>query len=334
MANQDLVNNMMTHIDNLLATPLEQLIRNQEKWGPIHFEPARQDIGMILTLGGYLRELPLNLLPDGSANAIAQSLNTSNVALSSIRAFSVESGSPPQQRDQVIAQIHREAEQLLVQVGNWIPFLAYQKGDVQKNINALNESVGKANQILKDAAGDIEKKKGDIDGIITAAREASASAGVAVFTSNFSEQEAILRTEAIWWLKITAGLALGTVLVGFGSFFVPLPLGASNAQVLQFMTSKIIILATLLTSTVWCGRVYKATRHQAAINNHRANSIKTFQAFVKAASDDATRNAVLLETTRSIFAIAPSGYLESSDAATDTGSKVLEIIKNTGKDGH
>jgi hypothetical protein len=54
---------------------------------------------------------------------------------------------------------------------------------------------------------------------------------------------------------------------------------------------------------------------------------------VKATDDTATRNAVLLETTRSIFAIAPSGYLESGDSSADTGSKVLEIVKSATNGG-
>jgi len=87
------------------------------------------------------------------------------------------------------------------------------------------------------------------------------------------------------------------------------------------------VLLVLLTATVWCGRIYKALKHQITVNRHRANSLKTFQAFVKAASDDATRNAVLLETTRSIFTNSPSGYLEGSDSASDTNTKVLEIVK-------
>jgi hypothetical protein len=83
-----------------------------------------------------------------------------------------------------------------------------------------------------------------------------------------------------------------------------------------------------MTATVWCGRIYKATKHQAVTNQHRANALKTFQAFVKAALDDATRDAVLLETTRSIFTIAPSGYLETSEPSAEPVSKLMEIIRS------
>ncbi|MFZ1547427.1 MAG: hypothetical protein WAT12_10065, partial [Candidatus Nitrotoga sp.] len=81
--------------------------------------------------------------------------------------------------------------------------------------------------------------------------------------------------------------------------------------------------------TIWCGRIYKALKHQSTVNKHRANALKTFQAFVKAASNDNTRDAVLIETTRSIFASSPSGYLDTTDTPSDPSTKVLEIIKGS-----
>lgn len=76
-------------------------------------------------------------------------------------------------------------------------------------------------------------------------------------------------------------------------------------------------------------RIYKALKHQITVNKHRANALKTFQAFVKAASNDNTRDAVLIETTRSIFANSPSGYLDTTDASSDSNTKILEIIKGS-----
>lgn len=88
-----------------------------------------------------------------------------------------------------------------------------------------------------------------------------------------------------------------------------------------------MILGLLFTSTVWCGRLYKAARHQSAINKHRANALRTFQACTKAASDDDARNAVLMETTKSIFAMTQSGYLEN-EAVPDGGLKIVEVVKH------
>ena len=82
--------------------------------------------------------------------------------------------------------------------------------------------------------------------------------------------------------------------------------------------------------------MYKAAKHQAAVNRHRGNALKTFQAFVKATNDDSTRDAVLLETTRSIFALTNTGYLDTGgEGSSDGAVKVLEIVKSiAGAAGH
>jgi K+-sensing histidine kinase KdpD len=137
-----------------------------------------------------------------------------------------------------------------------------------------------------------------------------------------------LEAEARLWLWFTGALALSTIGAAILAYFMPFPSDAGPAKLLQLLTSKVVVLAVLITATVWCGRIYKGTKHQASMNDHRANALKTFQAFVKSTSDEATRNAVLLETTRSIFAVGQSGYLDGAAQQDDGSTKVLEIIKN------
>jgi hypothetical protein len=96
----------------------------------------------------------------------------------------------------------------------------------------------------------------------------------------------------------------------------------------QKVASKVVILSILLTATLWCGRVYKALMHQSAMNRHRALSLQTFQAFTAAASDLQTKDAVLLEATRAIFAPCATGYVESGTASADSESRVIEIVKS------
>jgi hypothetical protein len=69
--------------------------------------------------------------------------------------------------------------------------------------------------------------------------------------------------------------------------------------------------------------------HQAVTNRHRALSLQTFQAFSAAASDDETRNAVLTETTRSIFASTASGYIDT-ESGQDSPMKIVEISRTLG----
>jgi hypothetical protein len=329
VANAIQVTRIRAASEEIQAVPIEQLVANAAKWGVYTFDKAKGDLELIFSLSTHLRTLPIEIIPDHLAEQIAVVAERTRDTLKTLAAFDPRQGNPNEMVEQLSAQVAAGAQELLVQTQSWIPFLAYQRGDVQRNIEQMRRAVDEARGVLDGSRTYFETTKREIDGIVVAAREASASAGVGVFTADFSAQATKLETAAKGWLQTTAGFGIATLLVAFFSAFFGLDANASNAHVLQYMTSKLVLLLVLLTATVWCGRLYKASMHQAAGNHHRANALKTFQAFIKAASDDQTRDAVLMETTRSIFAITPSGYLESSEPAVDTGTKVLEIFKGS-----
>ena len=128
------------------------------------------------------------------------------------------------------------------------------------------------------------------------------------------------------------GLALLTLASAIGSFFWPsLPDDANGWATLRHVVAKVSVIAMLFTGTVWCGRIYRALTHQRSINRHRALSLKTFQAFVKATDDPATRDAVLMAATKSIFANVPTGFVEERTADRDASVNVFDVGRSVGK---
>jgi hypothetical protein len=330
MASINTIENIKNTIAEITSEPIDALITNQTKWGPLNFESSRIDLDLIFNLCHHLANLPIEILPENTANSVLGAINGCKAEVDKIRTFSIENNTnPTQQKDEIVGHIKRVGEALLIATQGWIPFLAFQKGDIQKNIAELNSAVSVAKGLIEAANVDIALKKKALEDIVSAARDASATVGVAHFTADFSSKEEKLEGEAKNWLIATAIFGLITVSAAAGSFFIPLPSDSGSAGLVQFFTSKIILLAILLTATIWCGRIYKAIKHQAATNNHRANALKSFQAFVNATSDESTKNAVLLETTRSIFAIGSTGYLDPTEAGSDSGMKIMEIIKNS-----
>lgn len=310
--------------EDLLEVPINELVTKPE-WGAITFEAARKDLELIFSLARHLLQLPVELVPQGVATTFLQSLTQSRDIIKSISAFELE-GSPREQRDAIVQSVTANAESLLGTTQGWIAFLAYQRGDVQKNIEVMAAAVSDAKRFLDESKTATASTAKEISDIVTTAREASAGAGVGVFTQDFANQAQALDVTAKNWLKATAGVATITLIAAISSVFFRIE-SDSNAEVAHFLTSKVLALVVLISATIWCGRIYKATMHQATTNRHRANALLTFQAFTKAASDDSTRNAVLIESTRSIFAIAPSGYLDTTESTPDGGLKVLEVIK-------
>lgn len=321
---KDLINKCLSlEISNLTTKP---------EWGSINFEDSVSDFKRIEALLNSFLTLPLEYLPDGVIPPFSTALTPVESILSSISKFDIAEGGDPTARKVTLVNQLRDAVNNFFRIVHiYIPYLAYQRGDVDNNIAQLTGSVRSAEKFVEDAKLKIDAHLVDFSKIISSAREASAKAGVGVFTKDFSEESEKQATEASAWLKRTAWLAISTLSVAFILSAVGIFSDFTKERPIQFVSSKVLIILILVTATLWCGKMYKAAKHLAAMNKHRANGLLTFQAFVQATGDEATKNAVLLETTRSIFAITPSGLLDGQDTGSSDGSlKVLEVIKQMG----
>jgi hypothetical protein len=326
MADIQLTNQLTEAIDQTLGFKNKSLVSRPE-WGAIKFTNAEQDLDRIFSLLGYLSVLPLHYLTDQATNQIKNQIVQTKPPLDQIDKFNIEQPNAPQTRDALISQIHQVADSLYTAAAAWIPFLAYQKGDVAENIEKLSMSVSTANSIVDKAKREIETKTKEIDDIVTKAREASAGAGAAVFTKDFDKEATRLSDNATKWLIAAALLGTATFIIAMLTWFWT-QTGLDSGQIWQKVASKFIVLSILLTATLWCGRIYKALMHQSATNRHRALSLQTFQAFSSAASDLQTKDAVLLETTRSIFSQCMTGYMDSTTNSGDSEGRVIEIVKS------
>lgn len=304
----------------------EKLIKRTE-WGSISLEEAQTDFDRIYSIVEYLKVLPIELLTVNSVNTIKAEIEAVNNLFDSINKFNIETGNPADQRNKFVNQIQAQADSLYTNASPWIPFLAYQKGDVSRNIENLTSSVLEAQSMVDDAKIDIEKKGTEISDIIAKAREASAAAGAAVFTKDFLNEAEAMKESAQVWLKITSGLAMVTLITA-GLLWFYTEAGLDQGQMWQKITTKVVVLGVLVTSTVWCGRIYKALMHQSTVNRHRALSIQTLKAFSAAADDVQIKDAVVLEAARSVFGSVDTGYIDGKNKAGENDVKIFEVAKS------
>lgn len=329
MATETSINEFNELIDDCLQTTTADLI-NSSDWGKFNFEDIETEVNKLFQMLNHFKTLPIELLPEVELNQLIAGLKSPNTILEQIRTFSIDQQNPKRIRDQYATQIKAAIDTFYTTAHLWIPYLAYQKGDVQKNIEALNSSVKNASSILDKTKEDVQTKKEEIDSVVLAAKEASASVGVGHFSANFEEEATIHKGNATKWLKATgvlAGLTLLSTIALY--FFLPITDNATTAQIVQVLSTKIILISIFFTATLWAGKMYKATIHQMTMNKHRSNSLRTFQAFTKASNDVTTRDAVLMEATKSIFSILPSGYIDNERSAATSNTSIIEIIKNS-----
>jgi hypothetical protein len=311
------------------AILLDKELNSRSSWGELNFSDAADDVGRTKHIISNLKLMPLEALTDTNVSQLTSAIDGATVHLTKVDQFKIVDNAVSQ-RASLVQQIHAATDNLTSIAGPLIPFLAYQRGDVAANIQKLSSSVIQAQEIIGSAKKSAELELVEIKKVSAEARAAAAKAGAAHFTTDFEEEVKTNRKSAGRWLIATGVFAGLTILIALFSLMVALnnP-NLTTSQLLQILVAKVIVLSVLFTATIWCGRLYKASLHQAATNRHRALSLMTFTAFSAAASDEQTRNAVLLETTRAIFGSSSTGYLD--DKGTDeSGLKIIEIIKAIG----
>lgn len=323
MATQDIVKSFKGAIALYDVFDTDRLVSRPD-WGTINFERARFDINRIFSLIQYLKVLPIEQLPDSVARTSTDYLKRANDVFNRVNQFTLAGADPSQRSAQLVNEIHSHVEQITQSIAEWIPFLAYQNGDVTKNINALTSAVKESRQLMDDAKLEIEKKRVEIEEITKSAREASASAGVAVFTQDFAKEAESQSKIAIAWLVATFIFAVIAFGISVWAYFVDYS-GMSREVLLAKWVSKAFCLSILISATMWCGKMYKSARHLSIVNKHRAHSLRTFQAFVAASSNMQTRDAVLMETTKAIFARGTTGLVNESLASESDTSNIIQI---------
>jgi len=150
MANVQLTEQLSGSIKQTLSFKNNSLVSRPE-WGTINFTNAEQDLERIFSLLNYLSVLPLEYLTDQSTNQIKSQIDQTRPHLEQIDKFNIEQPNPTQTRDELITKIHQAADNLYTNAAAWIPFLAYQKGDVAQNIEKLRTARLDAKEIVDKA---------------------------------------------------------------------------------------------------------------------------------------------------------------------------------------
>lgn len=331
MANIEYCKALELEVKRVLEYRTKSLVSRPE-WGVFNFKNAEIDLERIYKLLAFLEVMPLEHLPDDIAVSMTRNLVQLRKHLEEINLFSIRSSDANKKNEDLVINVRRSIDTVYKDAAPWVAFLAYLKGDVTQNIERLSSAVTEANEMLEKAKADTQKKFEEIERIITTARETSAAAGAGVFTADFEEESKKQGERARPWLIATACLAVATLAVAVFTWFWT-QIGLDKGQIWQKVSSKLIALSVLMTATFWCGKMYKALMHQSAVNRHRALSLRTFQAFLAAASDEQTKNAVLLETTRSIFSPGVTGFVDARGSGPESDSpRIIEIVKSLTKE--
>lgn len=307
------------------------IIRNNDLGSILNFESLRPTLNKFVSYIKIFDQFDLNNITYTQLVKFNEALGQPHALLNSINKFNInQSGDLAGQRNRLISNFETLSDSFFDAAGPVQSAIFFQEpnNNIQSELSELINKVKSENEAAKNEA---HQKLQEINKILENAKSASVKVGVTSYSTIF-ENEAIMHDrEAKNWLMyllITLGATAIIAILFFLMMFSP-TFQEVNINPVQFSISKIVILAIFFVIISICTKNYKAHKHNSILNRHRQNALNTFETFVKAGSDEQTKNAVLLQTTQSIFSSHNTGY-NSAENDSDVPSKIIEIVKSTG----
>lgn len=205
------------------------------------------------------------------------------------------------------------------------PFVAPDTVDAANSRAQFEDLIDQANA----ARQATERIRDQAEEIIAELRKVAAKGGVTKYATIFEDAAKKHQREKRGWLGALGLLSLLAVAVASWWIGVELqpPSDVSLSLAIQMTAVKLFVFGILSYVILMAGRAYRAAAHNQIVNEHRRDALETFQTFVKATSDEATKDAVLVQATHSIFSHRPSGFgQQESDAMPP--SHMLELTRS------
>jgi len=316
-------------INQLNKITSKDLVRTNELGTALNFQNGIPVFERTLQLFRDLPESSLDKLPLQTLKQLKQAADNAVQGFNQIKEFNPAQSNPTQARDQLISTV---ANQYHGQFTLLAPIIAY---SVRKGTDfaILEQEARDTVDNMKSRAVEQEKAQKillkETQSILDKVRQAAAEVGVAQHAIHFKEQADSHRNSSKHWLWAAVVAGLVTVLFALFSTFLYIKLSGAPSNLyesIQMAVSRLLVFSVLSAATIWCGKNFSAHRHNQVVNTHRHNALRTFETFVKAATDPETKNAVLLQATQSIFALQRSGYL-GKDVEIQGQPQIVEILR-------
>lgn len=309
---------------------VEDLVREDVLGRDLSFSAGVPYFQRTLRLFADLAESNLDTVPHQNLQQLATIAEQALKQFESIRVFSLSQypSNPAATRDSLITQVRDSYESYFQSIAPIIAYSVRKGTDFEKLERDARESLSRLNSIVADQEARRGAMVGEIEGTLEKVRRAAQEVGVAQHAIHFRDEANESSDSARRWLIATVVLGILTLLFGAGSLLIILfkPTDLTPSQNIQLAVAKIIVFSFLLSATLWSARIYRAARHNYVVNKHRQNALSTFETFAKAASDDATKSAVLLQATNCIFSPQQTGYI-THEPEVGGYPQILEIVR-------
>lgn len=265
----------------------------------------------------YKRVTPedISMMPENRVNIFSQEVFNVQEVFREIQEMRYQD--PDGARDRLREVYHSMRTELT-------PFVAPDTVDAANSKAQFEDLIDQANA----ARQETERIRGQAKDIVAELRKVAAKGGVTKYATIFRDAAKKHQRQQRGWLGALGVLSLLAMAVAWwiGVELQP-PSDVSLSLAIQMTAVKLFVFGILSYVILMAGRAYRAAAHNQIVNEHRRDALETFQTFVKASSDEATKDAVLVQATHSIFSHRPSGFgQQESDAMPP--SHMVELTRS------
>ena len=266
----------------------------------------------------YGRATPgdIEVMPDNQRQVFSREISNVQSAFQSIRNLEYQDGNQAENRLREV--YHSTLSQLTPFVPPDTLDAAGSKAEIQRLIQSANEAKNATEHVKEEA-----------ETVLADVRDLAKEQGVTQHAAIFRDAAKEYQEQKRPWLLAFGSLSLVAIAVAVALivFGLGLPAGSGDLGVaIQVTAAKLFGFGILSYAILLTGRGYRAAAHNQIINQHRCNALRSFQAFVDGAADEATKNAVLVQATHSIFSHRPSGFGQQEND-TMPPSHTLELTR-------
>lgn len=323
--------------DKLREDTLESLRRIQEF--DVASLPRKKELGIDLSftdavvpaerLIGIYKKITLSCLDDLPPTQLNQILSQANAnygQLVGMLKFSQKEANAYENRNNLIQTIKNAYQASFTKLFPLINYSASKSTDFQ----GLELE---ARTMIQDIQGKGEKLRGESEATLREAKQTlqeaqnvAAEQGVSQQAHYFKDEASGHSTAAFWWLVATILLTGGLVATAFAFIKWNVEIDVNDSKrtyaIVQLAVSKLLVFATVSFLLGLSAKNYRSNKHNQVINKHRENALKTYQALVKAAGDDANRDIVLTKAAACIFEAQTTGF----DKGESPEGKALSML--------
>lgn len=278
------------------------------------------------------KRIPLTALEDFSdtqLNAIGAQANADFNVFKQILDFNAQAANAATIRTDILNTLKTRRDQLFDQLWQYVAY-----GVARITDTSLLETQARATiQSIKDQSAKLTEQlnsaKTDADIALAAIRSVASEQGVSQQAIYFKQEAADQEKLAESWLKYTYWLAVAVGVFAVFSLFlhkIEWIKPEDNAEMLQLVSSKLLIFAVLGYLLLMASRNYTTHKHNAVVNRHRQNALLTYRALVEASAGKGTEDIVLAHAASCIFSPQETGFTHGKGESSSGSKSVLEFM--------